>query len=41
MNYVKKPKVVELIFKFDEKNLSIKDKIILEHLSLFTQLTET
>ena len=30
MNYDKKPKVVKLNFEFDEANLSIEDKIILD-----------
>ena len=40
MNYDKKPKVVKLNFKFDEANLSIEDKIILEHLLLVTHVAE-
>tara|TARA_S200000501_G_scaffold217170_1_gene203821 strand:- start:610 stop:759 length:150 start_codon:yes stop_codon:yes gene_type:complete len=40
MDYDKKHKVVELNFEFDEANLSIEDKIILEHLSLVTHLAE-
>ena len=40
MNYDKKPKVVKLNFEFDEANLSIEDKIILEHLSLVTHVAE-
>jgi len=40
MNYDKKPKVIELNFEFDESNLSIEDKIILENQSLITHLAE-
>ena len=40
MNYDKKPKVVKLNFEFDEANLSIEDKIILDHLSLVTHVAE-
>ena len=40
MNYLKKPKVLELNFEFEEENLSIEDKIILEHLSLVTHVAE-
>ena len=40
MNYDKKPKVVKLNFEFDEANLSIEDKIILDHLSLVTHIAE-
>ena len=40
MNYDKKPKVVKLNFEFDESNLSIEDKIILDHLSLVTHVAE-
>ena len=40
MNYDKKPKVVKLNFEFDEANLSIEDKIILEHLSVVTHIAE-
>ena len=40
MNYDKKPKVVELNFEFDKANLTIEDKIILEHLSSVTHLAE-
>ena len=36
MNYDKKPKIVKLNFEFDEKNLSIEDRIIIDHLSLKT-----
>ncbi len=40
MSYNKKPKVVKLNFEFDEANLSIEDKIILDHLSLVTHVAE-
>ena len=40
MNYDKKPKVVKLVFEFDETDLSIEDKIILDHLSLITHIAE-
>ena len=40
MKYDKKPKVVKLNFEFDEANLSIEDKIILDHLSLVTHVAE-
>ena len=40
MNFYKKPKIVELNFEFDEANLSKEDKIILEHLSLITNVAE-
>ena len=40
MNDNKKPKVVKLNFEFDEANLSIEDKIILDHLSLVTHVAE-
>ena len=40
MNYDKKPKVVKINFEFDEANLSIEDKIILEHLSVVTHIAE-
>ena len=40
MNNDKKPKVVKLNFEFDEANLSIEDKIILDHLSLVTHVAE-
>jgi len=40
MNYDKKSKVVKLNFEFDEANLSIEDKIILDHLSLVTHVAE-
>ncbi len=40
MNYDKKPKVVKLNFEFDEANLSIEDKIILDHLPLVTHIAE-
>ena len=40
MNYDKKPKVVKLNFEFDEANLSIEDKIILDYLSLVTHVAE-
>ncbi len=40
MNYDKKPKVVKLNFEFDKANLSKEDKIILEHLSLITNVAE-
>ena len=40
MNYNKKPKIVKLNFEFDETNLSIKDRIIIDHLSLVTHVAE-
>ena len=40
MNDNKKPKVVKLNFEFDEANLSIEDKIILDHLCLITHVAE-
>ena len=40
MNYDKKSKVVKLNFEFDEANLSIEDKIILDHLYLVTHVAE-
>ena len=40
MKYDKKTKVIELNFEFDKANLSIEDKIILEHLSLITHVAE-
>ena len=40
MKYYKKPEVIELNFEFDEANLSIEDKIILDHLSLVTHVAE-
>ena len=40
MNYDKKPKVVKLNFEFDEANLSIEEKIILDHLFLVTHVAE-
>jgi len=40
MNDNKKPKVVKLNFEFDEANLSIEDKIILDYLSLITHVAE-
>ena len=40
MSYDKKPKVVKLNFEFDEANLSIEEKIILDHLSLVTHVAE-
>ena len=40
MNYDKKPKVVKLNLEFDEANLSIEDKIILDHLFLVTHVAE-
>ena len=40
MKYYKKPEVIKLNFEFDETNLSIEDKIILDHLSLVTHVAE-
>ena len=40
MNFDKKPKVIKLNLEFDEKNLSIEDRIILDHLSLITHVAE-
>ncbi len=40
MNYDKKPKVVKLNFEFDQANISIENKIILDHLFLVTQLAK-
>ena len=40
MNYDKKPKVVKLNFEFDDINLTIEDKIILDHLCLITHVAE-
>tara|TARA_Y100001968_G_C19081106_1_gene583036 strand:+ start:451 stop:576 length:126 start_codon:yes stop_codon:yes gene_type:complete len=40
MKFDKKPKVIKLDFEFDETNLSIEDKIILDHLSLITHVAE-
>ena len=40
MNFDKKPKVIKLDFEFDETNLSIEDKIILDHLSTITHVAE-
>lgn len=40
MNYDKKPMIVKLNFEFDDANLSIEDKFIIEHLSLVTHLAE-
>ena len=40
MKYYKKSEVIKLNFEFDEANLSIEDKIILDHLSLVTHVAE-
>ena len=40
MNYDKKPNIVKLNFEFDETNLSIEDRIIIDHLSLVTHVAE-
>ena len=40
INYEKRQKIVKLNFEFDEANLSIEDKIILDHLSLVTHVAE-
>ena len=40
MDYDKKPKVIKLNFEFDETNLSLEDKIILDHLHLVTYVAE-
>ena len=40
MNYDKKPKIVKLNFEFDDINLSIEDRIIIDHLSLVTHVAE-
>ncbi len=40
MKVHKKPEVVKLNFEFDEANLSIEDKIILDNLSYVTHIAE-
>tara|TARA_Y100000741_G_scaffold336926_1_gene295891 strand:+ start:256 stop:381 length:126 start_codon:yes stop_codon:yes gene_type:complete len=40
MNYDKKLKILKLNFEFDETNLSIEDRIIIDHLSLVTHVAE-
>ena len=40
MNYDKKPKIVKLNFEFDETDLSIEDRVIIDHLSLVTHVAE-
>ena len=40
MTYDKKPKVVNLKFEFDEAHLYVEHKIILEYLSMVTNVAE-